>query len=91
MGFIETLSLTREALKEAGRIDLYAPLLEQYEKNIALQEEIRGLKGEIQALKEEVSIKATLRRELNHYISVDPAEKKTGGRFVRCVGIKKNF
>lgn len=81
MSITDALRLAKDALKEAGRIELYDQLLEIYEKDLTLQEENRTLKEEIRQLKEKLSINLSLRREGNHYISVDTSGNKSGGPF----------
>ena len=86
MAVADNIRLIQEALKEAGRIDLYSKLLEIHEKAIEIQEENRELKEENAALKEHIRLVGQLRfTENNSYLQYDEAGVKVGGPFcTRC-------
>lgn len=86
MGVSDSIRLVQEALKEAGRIDLYSKLLEIHEKALEIQEENRELKVENSALKERLRLVGQLRlTENNSYLQYDEAGVKVGGPYcTRC-------
>jgi hypothetical protein len=89
MGIID-LNTIKDALKIAGKIDLYPQILEMQEKLLEQQGKISELKDENEKIKKDLQIKNSLFIENDAYW-IEKESGKDGPFCTRCYDVNKNL